>query len=222
MNPVVLLDEVDKLGRRLARRSRRRRCSRCSTPRRTTRSATTTWSSTSTSPTCCSSRPRTCSTPSPGRCSTGWRSSRLDGYTEDEKVAIASDHLLPRQLETAGLRDGRARRSPTTRAARSWPATRGRPACAASSAQLGKVLRKAARRIADRRARRRSSSTRPTSNDVRSAGRSSAPRTRPRAGARAWRPVWPSRVPVATCCTIEATGDGRRARPARSPASSAT
>ncbi|MGI5520738.1 endopeptidase La [Micromonospora sp. CA-259024] len=27
----------------------------------------------------------------------------LDGYTEDEKVAIARDHLLPRQLERAGL-----------------------------------------------------------------------------------------------------------------------
>jgi ATP-dependent Lon protease len=28
---------------------------------------------------------------------------RLDGYTEDEKVSIARDHLLPRQLERAGL-----------------------------------------------------------------------------------------------------------------------
>jgi len=28
---------------------------------------------------------------------------RLDGYTEDEKAAIARDHLLPRQLERAGL-----------------------------------------------------------------------------------------------------------------------
>ncbi|WP_229847253.1 endopeptidase La, partial [Kitasatospora griseola] len=28
---------------------------------------------------------------------------RLDGYTEDEKVAIARDHLLPRQLAKAGL-----------------------------------------------------------------------------------------------------------------------
>src|SRR6185369_1748150 len=27
----------------------------------------------------------------------------LDGYTEDEKVAIARDHLLPRQLDLAGL-----------------------------------------------------------------------------------------------------------------------
>ncbi|MFJ6136026.1 endopeptidase La [Kitasatospora sp. NPDC092286] len=31
---------------------------------------------------------------------------RLDGYTEDEKVVIAQDHLLPRQLEQAGLKDG--------------------------------------------------------------------------------------------------------------------
>ncbi|MGH4035501.1 endopeptidase La [Actinomycetota bacterium Odt1-20B] len=31
---------------------------------------------------------------------------RLDGYTEDEKVVIARDHLLPRQLERAGLATG--------------------------------------------------------------------------------------------------------------------
>ncbi|MFE7592078.1 endopeptidase La [Kitasatospora sp. NPDC057512] len=31
---------------------------------------------------------------------------RLDGYTEDEKVVIARDHLLPRQLEKAGLGGG--------------------------------------------------------------------------------------------------------------------
>ncbi|MFE4871354.1 endopeptidase La [Streptomyces sp. NPDC056682] len=31
---------------------------------------------------------------------------RLDGYTEDEKVVIARDHLLPRQLERAGLESG--------------------------------------------------------------------------------------------------------------------
>ncbi|ATE56795.1 endopeptidase La [Actinosynnema pretiosum] len=31
---------------------------------------------------------------------------RLDGYTEDEKVTIARDHLLPRQVERAGLEPG--------------------------------------------------------------------------------------------------------------------
>jgi len=31
---------------------------------------------------------------------------RLDGYTEDEKVAIGERYLLPRQRERAGLRDG--------------------------------------------------------------------------------------------------------------------
>jgi ATP-dependent Lon protease len=31
---------------------------------------------------------------------------RLDGYTEDEKVTIARDHLLPRQLSRAGMADG--------------------------------------------------------------------------------------------------------------------
>ena len=31
---------------------------------------------------------------------------RLDGYTEQEKVAIARDHLLPRQLERSGLTSG--------------------------------------------------------------------------------------------------------------------
>ncbi|HEX2313943.1 MAG TPA: endopeptidase La [Thermomonospora sp.] len=31
---------------------------------------------------------------------------QLDGYTEDEKVTIARDHLLPRQLEKAGLEPG--------------------------------------------------------------------------------------------------------------------
>ncbi|PNE38960.1 endopeptidase La [Streptomyces noursei] len=31
---------------------------------------------------------------------------RLDGYTEDEKVVIARDHLVPRQLERAGLEPG--------------------------------------------------------------------------------------------------------------------
>jgi len=48
----------------------------------------------------------------------------LDGYTEDEKVAIARNHLLPRQRERNGLKPTSST-SPTTRCTRSSPATRG-------------------------------------------------------------------------------------------------
>lgn len=34
---------------------------------------------------------------------------RLEGYTEDEKVHIAEKYLLPKQVETHGLKDGQAR-----------------------------------------------------------------------------------------------------------------
>ena len=71
MNPVVLLDEVDKVGADY-RATPPPRCWRCSTRRRTTRSATTTSRSSSTCRTCCSSRPPTCWRPSPARCWTGW------------------------------------------------------------------------------------------------------------------------------------------------------
>ena len=43
---------------------------------------------------------------------------RLEGYTEDEKVEIAKRHLIPKQIEAHGLKDGRVRRSPTTACAR--------------------------------------------------------------------------------------------------------
>ena len=51
----------------------------------------------------------------------------LDGYTEDEKVAIARDHLLPRQLERAGLDRRRGHRHRRRRCARSPPSTPARP-----------------------------------------------------------------------------------------------
>ena len=77
---------------------------------------------------------------------------RLDGYTEDEKVAIARDHLLARQVERNGLRpdevDGHRRRA----ARASSPATPGRPASASSSASSARLLRKVA--VAGRRRRR--------------------------------------------------------------------
>ncbi len=129
------LDEPGGAARR-GRQARRRatpatrppRCWRCSTRRRTTRSGTTTWRSTSTCRTCCSWPPPTWWTPSPARCWTGWSWSRLDGYTEQEKVAIARDHLLPRQLDRAGLTADEVTRRPTRRWAGSPPSTPGRPA----------------------------------------------------------------------------------------------
>ena len=83
---------------------------------------------------------------------------RFDGYTTDEKVAIARGYLWPRQRERNGLLRGRGRRSPTTCFARSSPTTRARPASASSSASLARVLRKTATRLASgeaQRARRR-------------------------------------------------------------------
>lgn len=73
---------------------------------------------------------------------------RLDGYTEEEKVAIARDHLLPRQWARAGLLDGevvitddalRAVVSGYTREA----GVRG------LERELARLLRKAAARVAE-------------------------------------------------------------------------
>ena len=66
---------------------------------------------------------------------------RLDGYTEDEKVFIARHHLLPRQLERAGLRpdevDVHRRRAAADRhrlhpgGGRAQPRARARQGCSA-------------------------------------------------------------------------------------------
>ena len=75
---------------------------------------------------------------------------RLDGYTEDEKVAIARDHLLARQLERNGLRGRRGdrhRRRPARRRRRLHPRGR-RPEPRArarqAAAQGGHPARRAA------------------------------------------------------------------------------
>ena len=59
---------------------------------------------------------------------------RFDGYTTDEKVAIARGYLWPRQVERNGLRAGRGRDLRPGARARSSPSTPARRACAGSSA----------------------------------------------------------------------------------------
>ena len=72
---------------------------------------------------------------------------RLDGYTEAEKLAIARDHLLPRQLERTGLQTGEV--SVTDAALASVIADHTREAGVRNlERELGKLLRKAATRIA--------------------------------------------------------------------------
>ena len=66
---------------------------------------------------------------------------RLDGYTEDEKVAIARDHLLPRQLERAGLTADEVVADPRG-AGPSPPST---PARRASGSSSGRSRRSSAR-----------------------------------------------------------------------------
>ena len=74
----------------------------------------------------------------------------LDGYTEEEKVAIARDHLLPRQLERAGLTADEVERRRRRARAGSRPSTPGRPAYGSSNAALARILRKVAVTLADR------------------------------------------------------------------------
>jgi ATP-dependent Lon protease len=72
---------------------------------------------------------------------------RLDGYTEDEKVAIARDHLLARQLEKNGLRPDEV--VVTDSALRAIVGDYTREAGVRNlERELGKVLRKAATKIA--------------------------------------------------------------------------
>ena len=72
----------------------------------------------------------------------------LDGYTEAEKVAIARDHLWPRQLERAGLDDAGV--TITDEAlGRSPASTRGRPASVSSNARWRRCCARWPSKLAD-------------------------------------------------------------------------
>jgi len=72
---------------------------------------------------------------------------RLDGYTEDEKVAIARHHLMPRQIERNGLREDEVR--VTDDALREIVASYTREAGVRNlERELGKTFRKVATKLA--------------------------------------------------------------------------
>ena len=135
---------------------------------------------------------------------------RLDGYTDDEKVAIARDHLFDRQRQRNGLREGEVEVTDAAFGEIVEGYTR-EAGVRSLEREIGKVLRKAATAGGDRGARRRSSSTRrrrrPTSSGAGSTTRPPTARRCP-----AWPPAWPSPAWAATCCS---------SRPRRCPASRA-
>ena len=145
---------------------------------------------------------------------------RLDGYTEDEKVAIARHHLVRRQLERAALRPDEVevhRRRPAGHRRRLHPGgrrprarARARPAAAQGGARkLGRRRASTAPVVVGRRRRRGAGWAGPAS----SSRRPTAP------PCPAWPPAWPSPGPAATCCSSRPPSmDGRRGSDPHRPA----
>ena len=148
----------------------------------------------------------------------------LDGYTEDEKLAIARGYLIPRQTERNGLHEGEVEL--TDDAVRSVIAEYTREAGVRNlERELGKVLRKAARRVAEGgEARTGRSRSAPTTCRTPSGGRGSTTRRPSARRPRAWPPASRSPAPAATCSSSRPAPWRPRARASAwsSPASSAT
>ncbi len=146
---------------------------------------------------------------------------RLDGYTEEEKVAIARDHLLRRQEERNGLEPGEVIVTDDA-CAGSSRTTRGRPASATSSASSARRCARWPRGSPPARPPPRSRSTRSRCASS-SAGRGSPSRPPSARACRASRPVSRSPAPAATCCSSRRPDSrGPRATGWSSRASSAT
>ena len=105
-NPVLMLDEIDKLGRDYRGDPGQRHAGDPRSGAEQSRSAITISICRSICRRCSSSRRRTRSTRSRGRCLDRMEILRLSGYSEEEKVEIAKRYLLPRQLKETGLTRG--------------------------------------------------------------------------------------------------------------------
>ncbi len=121
----------------------------------------------------------------------------LDGYTEDEKVAIARDHLLPRQRERAGLTADEVDVDPSALGRIAGEYTREAGVRQLERA-LAKIMRKVAVTLADD-----PTPARVGADDlVRYLGRRSTRRNRRNAPRHlAWPPAWRSPVPGETSCS---------------------
>ena len=144
----------------------------------------------------------------------------LDGYTEDDKIAIARDFLLPRQLERAALTTDEM--EITDEALREIAANYTRePGVRQLERLLAKALRKAATKLtkSDRRARHRLDDRAGQPARTSSAGRGSPRRRTSAPRCPEWPPGWPSPGWAATCCSSKPAAD---APASIDPASEAT
>ena len=159
VNPVILLDEVDKLGQDY-RGDPAAALLEVLDPEQNRRSTITTSRSTTISRRCCSSRRRTTLPQVPEPLRDRMEIIRLAGYLDQEKFAIARQFLVPQpaQRERARSGDGRRRDADVIPAIVQRLHARGRRARAraahrARRAQAGAPRARSARRVAGRRRR---------------------------------------------------------------------
>ena len=132
---------------------------------------------------------------------------RLDGYTEDEKVAIARDHLLARQLRANGLTAERGRhhrRRPADHRDRLHPG--GRRAVARAPAGQAAAQGGHQAGVHPGAGDHDVISAGPSSSSLTTCGPgwvgpASSPRWPSAPRCPAWRPAWPSPGRAATCCS---------------------